>query len=287
MRILRSVLLLALALTVGAADARAQAPASAPISDPGAFRPLTVGSDLTFPPFAYRQPDGKIAGFSVDVAWEIAKRLGRPGVDVIETPVAGLVPGLNAKRYEFIAAPIAVTQERAQQMLFTEPYLSMGFGVLLHSDDPDLKSLDELKGKTVAVVRGSAADGWVGENASRIGFEVQKLDRAADVPFAVVDRKVYAAILDLPLALQAVKQVKLVRNGLTVLTGRVVAFAFRQDDAAFRNRVELIVEDMKRDGALAGIYLAWFGARPPEGSAMLTIDAASYGAAGFPGHGPK
>ena len=80
---------------------------------------------------------------------------------------------------------------------------------------------------------------------------------------------------------------KLVRNGLTVLTGRVVAFAFRQDDAAFRNRVELIVEDMKRDGALAGIYLAWFGARPPEGSAMLTIDAASYGAAGFPGHGPK
>ena len=107
----RSVpLLLALALPVGAAAARAQAPASAPISDPGAFRPLTVGSDLTFPPFAYRQPDGKIAGFSVDVAWEIAKRLGRPGVDVIETPVAGLFPGLNAKRYEFIAAPIAVTR---------------------------------------------------------------------------------------------------------------------------------------------------------------------------------
>jgi len=41
----------------------------APIADPGAFRPLTVGSDLTFPPFAFRQPDGKIAGFSVDVAW--------------------------------------------------------------------------------------------------------------------------------------------------------------------------------------------------------------------------
>ena len=287
MRIVRSVLLLALALTVGAADARAQAAAGAPTAEPGAFRPLTVGSDLTFPPFAFRRPDGTIAGFSVDVAWEMAKRLGRPGVDMIETPVAGLFPGLNAKRYEFIAAPIVVSQERAQQMLFTEPYMSMGLGVLVHSDDADLKSLDELKGKTVAVVRRSAADGWAAENAGKLGFEVQKLDRAADAPYVVVDRKVYAAILDLPLALQAVKQVKLVRNGFTVLTGRVVAFAFRQDDVAFRNRVELIVEDMKRDGALAGIYQAWFGAKPPEGSVMLTIDAASYGPAGFPGHGPK
>jgi polar amino acid transport system substrate-binding protein len=278
-----SALVLVLAVMAGAADARAQAP----IADPGAFRPLTVGSDLTFPPFAFRQPDGKIAGFSVDVAWEIAKRLGRPGVDVIETPVASLFSGLNAKRYEFIAAPIVVTAERAQQMLFTEPYMSTGFGVLVHTDEPDLKSPDELKGKTVALLRGGAADAWATENAGRLGFEVQRLDRAADVPPAVAERRAQAAILDLPLALQAAKQVRLVRNGLTILTGRTVAFAFRQDDAAFRNRVELVVEEMKRDGSLAGIYLAWFGARPPEGSAMLVVDEAHFGPATFHGHGTK
>jgi polar amino acid transport system substrate-binding protein len=278
-----SALVLVLAVMAGAADARAQAP----IADPGAFRPLTVGSDLTFPPFAFRQPDGKIAGFSVDVAWEIAKRLGRPGVDVIETPVASLFSGLNAKRYEFIAAPIVVTAERAQQMLFTEPYMSTGFGVLVHTDEPDLKSPDELKGKTVALLRGGAADAWATENAGRLGFEVQRLDRAADVPPAVAERRAQAAILDLPLALQAVKQVRLVRNGFTILTGRTVAFAFRQDDAAFRNRVELVVEEMKRDGSLAGIYQAWFGAKPPEGSAMLVVDETHFGAASFHGHGPK
>ena len=283
MRTVCFALLLALTVTVGAAGARAQAP----IADPGAFRPLTVGSDLTFQPFAFRQPDGKIAGFSVDVTWEIAKRLGRPGVDVIETPVASLFPGLNAKRYEFIAAPIVVTTERAQQMIFTEPYMSMGFGVLIPAADPDLKAPEDLKGKTVALPRGGASDAWATENASRLGFEVQRLDRAADVPTAVAEKKAQAGLLDLHVALQAVKQARQVKNGLTILSGRVVAFAFRQDDAAFRNRVELIVEEMKKDGSLNGIYQAWFGARPPEGSAMLTADDANFGAAGFPGHGPK
>lgn len=285
MRIARSALLLA--LMSGPVGAWAQTASPAPIADPAAFRPLTVGSDLTFPPFAFRQPDGKIAGFSVDVAWEIAKRLGRPGVDMIETPVAGLFPGLNAKRYEFIAAPIAVTAERAQQMLFTEPYMSTAYGMLLHIDEPDLPTLEGLKGKTLAVVRSGAIDAWAGDNIGKYGFEVQKLDKSADVVQSVVDRKSFAGMLDLPAALQATQQVKLVKTGPTVLTGRVVAFAFRLDDAAFRNRVELIVEDMKRDGTLAGIYQAWFGAKPPEGSAMLTVDDANYGPAGFAGFGPK
>ena len=284
MRTFCSVLLLALAVMAGAVGARAQ---HAPIADPGAFRPLTVGSDLTNPPFAFRQPDGKIAGFSVDIAWEIAKRLGRPGVDVIETPVANLFPGLNAKRYEFIAAPISVTVERAQQMLFTEPYMSSAYGTLFHVDGPDLTTLEGLKGKTLAVVRGGQADAWIGENVGKLGFEPQHFDRVADVIQAVVDRKSFAGIMDLPVALQTVKQVKVVKTGPSILTGRVVAFAFRQDDAAFRNRVELIVEEMKREGSFAGIYRAWFGARPLEGSAMLTVDDANFGAAGFPGHGPK
>jgi polar amino acid transport system substrate-binding protein len=282
-KIVCSALLLVLTALVGAADARAQTP----IADPGAFRPLTVGSDLTFPPFAFRQPDGKIAGFSVDFAWEIAKRLGRPGVDVTETPVASLFAGLNAKRYEFISAPIAVTAERAQQMLFTEPYMSSGYAVIVPAGEAELKSMDELKGKVVAVTKGGAAEAWAAETADKAGFELLRLDRLADVVQAVTERKAAAGIGDLALMLRALTQNKQAKVGFTALSGRVLAFAFRQDDAAFRNRVELIVEEMKRDGTLAGLYRGWFGAKPPEGSAMLVIDEGHYGAAGFPGHSPK
>jgi polar amino acid transport system substrate-binding protein len=277
------VLSLALAVLAGTTAARAQAP----ISDPGAFRPLTVGSDLTYPPFAFRQPDGKIAGFSVDFAWEIAKRLGRPGVEVIETPVAGLFGGLNAKRYEFIVAPIAVTAERAQQMLFAEPYMSQGYAVIVPAGEAELKSLDELKGKAVAVTKGGAAEAWADDAAGKAGFSMQKMDRLAEVIQAVTDRKVAAGVGDLALMLRALTQNKQAKVGFSVLSGRVLAFAFRQDDSAFRNRVELIVEEMKRDGTLAGMYQGWFGARPPEGSVMLSVDEAGYGAPGFAGHGPK
>jgi len=283
----RGVQILILAIALGVGAARAPASAQAPISDPAAFRPLTVGSDLGYAPFAVRQPDGKIAGFSVDVAWEIAKRLGRPGVEVVETPVASLFSGLNAKRYEFVAAPVIVTTERAQQMLFTEPYLSGGYSVLLRAGEPALQSLDELKGKLVAIVQGAAAGTYATENASRHGLEIQRMERIQDVIQAVIDGKVYAGFVDLSLALNAANHNKQVKPALTILSGRVIAFAFRQDDAAFRNRVELIVEDMKRDGVLAGLYRGWFGADPPPDSVMRSIDDANFGAAGFPGHGLK
>src|SRR5262249_55519283 len=81
--------------------------------------PLKTGVDATFAPHAMAKLSGGIEGFNVDLANEIAKRLHR-GIEIDATQFSGLLPGLAAGSYDFIAAPTTVTKERAENMLFTE-----------------------------------------------------------------------------------------------------------------------------------------------------------------------
>src|SRR5208282_5149532 len=97
-------------LVVVAALAATAAPAQEP--------PLRTGLDGTFAPHAMPNLSGGIQGFNVDLANEIAKRLNRRIV-IEATQFSGLIPGLQAGTYDFLAAPVTATKERADNLLFT------------------------------------------------------------------------------------------------------------------------------------------------------------------------
>ena len=88
--------------------------------------PLKTGVDGTFAPHAFPNLAGGIQGFNVDLANEIAKRLHRR-IEIDATQFSGLVPALQAGTYDFIAAPVTVSQERAENLLFPEGYLNTDF----------------------------------------------------------------------------------------------------------------------------------------------------------------
>src|SRR3990167_7785016 len=81
-----------------------------------AQQPLTTGLDGTFAPHAMPKMGGGVEGFNVDMANENARRLGRP-INVVAQEFSGLIPGLQSKRFDFIAAPVTVTAERAKSLL--------------------------------------------------------------------------------------------------------------------------------------------------------------------------
>jgi polar amino acid transport system substrate-binding protein len=267
---------LAAALAAGLAR-RATAQVSAPTE------PLKLGIDVGFAPFAYRDTKGETVGFSVDFAKEIAKRLGRPGVEIIDQPYGEIFAGLFAKRYDFIIAPTNITEERAEQMLFTEPYMASGLGFLIRARDT-MRVLEDLKGKAISVNSGSTSDGWATDNAATFGFTVQRYSKNADAVQAVGAGRAFANVADVPvteyIAKQQPRQFKI---GYSLYTGRSFGLPFRPDDRAFRNQVEQVVEQMKADGALAKIYKAWFGKAPLEGTAMTTVYE-GFGPPGFPGY---
>jgi polar amino acid transport system substrate-binding protein len=256
-------------------------PAAAQVTQPS--EKLKLAMDVGFAPFAYRDAKGDTVGFTVDFAKEIAKRLGRPGVEIIDQPYAGIFAGLFAKRYDFIIAPTNITEERAKQMLFTEPYMATGLGFLIRVKD-EMTVLEDLKGKTISVNSGSISDTWATENTSVLGFTVQRYSKNADAVQAVGVGRAFANVADVPVTEYVAKQqAKQFKIGYSLYTGRNFGIPFRPDDVAFRNQVEQVVEQMKADGSLVKIYKTWFGKTPPDGSAMTTVYE-GFGPPGFTGY---
>ena len=78
--------------------------------------PIRTGIDATFAPHAMPKLGGGLEGFNIDLANELARRMGRP-IQIDGTEFSALIPGLNAKKYDFLIAPTTVTPERAKVLL--------------------------------------------------------------------------------------------------------------------------------------------------------------------------
>lgn len=272
--------LFGLAALLGLALGAAQ-PATAQITQPN--QKLIVAMDVGFAPFAYRDAKGVTQGFTVDFAEAIAKKLGRPGAEIVDQPYAGIFAGLFAKRYDFVIAPTNITPERAQQMLFTEPYMPTGLGFLVRQGDR-IDVLEDLKGKVISVNSGSISDTWLTENATKYGFEVQRYSKNADAVQAVGTKRAFANVADVPVTYYvAAQQKRQFRVGYELFTGRSFGLPFRLEDVAFRNQVETIVEGMKKDGSLSKIHEKWFG-RPAPADSTMTNTFPGFGAPGFNGY---
>src|SRR6266566_3668935 len=246
--------------------------------------PLKTGVDATFAPHAMPKLSGGIEGFNVDLANEIAKRLHR-GIEIDATQFSGLLPGLQAGSYDFIAAPTTVTKERADNLLFTEGYLNTVFQFVVKKDPPDIKALEELKGKTVAVNKGSVYDSWARDLTEKIGWSVETYGTNTDAKQAVISGRAYANVAGNTAAAWAVKSNPAIKLSYLYSTGLVWAAPVRKDNAALRNKLELAIECMKKDGTLARMHERWFGTAPPAGSAAAVIFP-GYGVPGMPGYDP-
>ncbi|MCL4798672.1 MAG: transporter substrate-binding domain-containing protein, partial [Burkholderiales bacterium] len=126
---------------------------------------LIAGVDGTFAPHAMPKLGGGVEGFNVDLINEISKQIGRP-IEIFAGQFSGLIPAMNAGKISFVGAPTTVTPERAANLLFSEGYLNTYYAIVVPAKAPDVTSLEQLKGKTISLNRGSAYDKWAQENAA-------------------------------------------------------------------------------------------------------------------------
>ena len=257
---------LAMAVAGGAAAQDADHP-------PG--QKLVVGSDFGIAPWMIRGTGGP-EGFGVDLMNEIARRLKRPGLEIVDINFSGLFAALFAKRFEFTANPLNITAERAERMLYTEPFFATGNGFIVRAADT-MTGFDDLKGKALAVNRGTISDTWATANAEKYGFEVQRYDTFPDSVQAVLTRRAFTALNEIPTTVYAASQNKAIKVGFKDYNGRNFGIAFRPESRDYRNKVEEAIECMKLDGTLTKLHQKWYGSPPDPGSSIVTV---------YPGYGP-
>jgi ABC-type amino acid transport substrate-binding protein len=255
---------------------------AAAFAQPGA--PLRTAVDATFAPHAMTKLDGGLQGFNVDLGEELARRLQRK-ITIEGTEFSALVPGLNARKYDFILAPVTVTPERAKAMLFTEGYLDTDYTFVIKKGAPVIKALEELKGKTIAVNKGSAYENWARDNGSKYGFKYDVYGTNADAVQAVQSGRADANLAGTTAGAWAAKQNPAVQITYTVKTGLVWAMAFRLDDKAGRDAAGNAIKCMKIDGTMGRMAQKWFGFVPPADATAMKA-AVGQGVEGLEGYDP-
>ncbi len=121
---------------------------------------LKVGTNAEFAPFSYIE--GKeIKGFEIDLAKEICKRLGYQ-MKIVDLPFEALVTELKKHTVNFVAAGMSITEERAEAVNFTNPYLEDNPLVAVYLKNHGLlEDLKELKENQIVVNEGYTADHFV------------------------------------------------------------------------------------------------------------------------------
>jgi polar amino acid transport system substrate-binding protein len=117
------------------------------------------GANANEKPYAFMDADGNANGIGPEVAAEVWKALGVKDIAWSVTPFGTLIPGLKARRYDFVGAEMNILPDRCKQVSFTEPNSSYGEGLLVPKGNPkklhgyeDVKANPSLK---VAIVSGA------------------------------------------------------------------------------------------------------------------------------------
>lgn len=219
---------------------------------------LVLGLDATFKPMGFTDENDNVVGFDIDVAEEVCKRLGVKletyGVNWETKEI-----DLDAGTIDCIWNGLSVSEERKEKMLMSDPYMRNEM-IFVVAKDSDIKSLDDLSGKTIAVQNGSTAqeilnDSDVGKSAGTINELATNVEALNQLNMNMCD----AVFLDSVVAdyeINAGAEVKKLDEGLEP---EEYAIGFKKGNQKLCDKVEEILKEMKADGTLGEISTKWFG----------------------------
>lgn len=110
---------------------------------------LVIATEGNWVPWTYHDVNGKLVGFDVDVAREVCSRLG-VAPKFIEVEWERILPGVESGAYDVAFNGVKLTDERRENFYFTRPYVFEKSALIAHKDDFEIRSFNDLKGKTCA-----------------------------------------------------------------------------------------------------------------------------------------
>ena len=221
---------------------------------------FTVGFDQDFPPMGFVGDDGEFTGFDLDLAAEVARRLGK---EIKYQPIAW-----DAKDMELSSGTIDCiwngfsTQNREDKYTWTKPYMKNDQVFVVRSDS-DINSFDDLAGKTVEVQIDSSAEAVLKEN-TKLSDTFGKLQTVADYNTGFMDLEMggvdalamNSVVANYQITKRDAEDFKVLD---TPLSSEEYAVGFKLGNEALRDEVQKALDEMKADGTLKTISEKWFG----------------------------
>lgn len=219
---------------------------------------LRVGMDASFPPFEYVDGEGNLVGFDVDLARELAARLGVEPQFVANLPYDGLYDALTAGQVDVVISALYTDPARTADFAYSTPYFDAGQVLVVPGDVEGIGGMEDLAGRTLAVEFGSAGDVEARAWSQRLAdLSILPCATAAEALAKVAGGEADAALVDHLSALAWTGE------GLRVVgepvTEEPYAVAARRQDRHLLRAVNEALEGMGADGTLDRLQERWFG----------------------------
>ena len=215
---------------------------------------VTIANGSNYPPMEYME-NGENVGYDVDLGNELGRRLGLK-VEWVIVDFKGIIGHLKSGRSDLIISGMTITPERAEQVLFSTPYIDFGIGAAIPMDSTVAKP-EDLTGKTVGVEIGTSGEAWARKNLGAFAT-VKTYD---SLVFAIKDleaKRIDGVVNNVP----ALKYNLKGHTGVKVTDvwdKKGAGIAMRQEDKDLAAKVDAVLAEMKADGFLAGLDAKWFG----------------------------
>jgi len=216
---------------------------------------LIVGTEPTFPPFEFVDEKNQVVGFDMDIANELAKRLGVK-LEIVNLPFDSLIPALLQGKIDLIIAGMTITEERAKVVDFSKPYFEANQAIVVRKDGKfEPKKLEELVGKKVAVQLGTTGDLVVSEIN---GVQVVRFQKFTDAFLELQNGRVDAVVLDEAPAKAYVKKFSKFLISTVVDTGETYGIAVKKGNKELLNFVNQTLDILKSSGTYNKLIQKWF-----------------------------
>ncbi len=217
---------------------------------------LKVATEGTFSPFSYYNDKNELVGYDVDVARAVAEKLGLK-IEFLTAPWDAMLAAFDAGKADAVFNQVSITDERKKKYEYSVPYTVVYGAIIVHKDNNDIKSFEDLKGKKNA---DSATSNWA-KVAASYGAQNVTVDSFAKSMELLIARRVDTVVRDNTVFYDFLKQrpdapIKIAAKLKDVDYSAAIV---QKGNKELADQISKALNELKAEGKLKEISLKYFG----------------------------
>jgi polar amino acid transport system substrate-binding protein len=216
---------------------------------------LAIGLDANYPPMEFKDENGNLVGFDVDLGNAIGKKLG---VEIAWTSTEwdGIILSLQTKKFDMLLSTLSITDERKKEIGFSEPYQQGGPVVIVKKGSTAVKSATDFTDKIIGVQLGTTGDEAV--TALKGLKDVKRYNKITEALQDLGTGRIAAVVADDQVGRYYVGLEGGKFEVVNKMENEPIGIGFRKEDTALTAAVQAAIDELKSEGTLSKISQKWF-----------------------------
>lgn len=224
---------------------------------------LMVGMEVGYPPMEFLDKDGVTPiGFDVEMSRAIAELLGLE-LEVVNTAWEGIFAAVEKGEFDFICSSVSITPERQEKYILSKVYISNKIVMAVPKGTTDIKDLEDLNGKKVAVQAETTSHDLARDLLDKgASFEIMPYEKVIQCYDDLKNGRVDAILVDEVVAVDYKDTTDVVWQSPE---GEDIGVCFNKNNAVLAELVDAAIDTLYFDGTIAKIAEKYFGYNSTEG----------------------